>query len=137
MRKWFHPPWLHYGNRGREPISGLAFGGFLEPGYLAKKQSKYVQGWLCSYFNWEGQCRETAGFHTLDLFIAATILGDMWADPNNPKWDSHLEFPPGSVICENIFCDIEDQEVPIAKGSPEVYACIGELPDDPGNPETP
>ncbi|KAI9459777.1 hypothetical protein HD554DRAFT_1611545 [Boletus coccyginus] len=121
VRKWFHAPWLHYGDRGREPINGLVFGGFLEPGYLAKKQSKYTQGWLCSYFNWE----------------AATILGDMWADPNNPKWDNHLKFPPGSVICENIFCDIEDEEVPIAKGSPEVYACIGKLPDDPSKAETP
>lgn len=61
----------------------------------------------------------------------------MWADPNNPKWDDHLHFPHGSVICENIFCDVEDEEVPIAKGSPEAYACIGELPKYPGDARAP
>lgn len=53
----------------------------------------------------------------------------MWADPKKvPKWDSHLKFPVGSVICENIFCDVTD-EVPIAPGCPEVDASIGKLPD--------
>ncbi|KAF8553311.1 hypothetical protein OG21DRAFT_1485507 [Imleria badia] len=114
VRDWYHPPWLHYGPRGREPINGLTFGGYLDPGYLAKDQSKPIQGWLCSYFNWE----------------AATILGDMWADPKRiPKWDTHLNFPAGSVICENIFCDNTDG-VPIAEGSPAVKAAIGELPPD-------
>lgn len=61
-RKWYHPPWLHYGDKGREPINGLAFGGFLDPGYLTKTQNHWVQAWLCSYFNWEGQYHETVGF---------------------------------------------------------------------------
>lgn len=61
----------------------------------------------------------------------------MWADPNNPKWDKHLHFPVGSVICENIFCAITDEEFPIAKESPEVYACIGKLPKDPKNAKAP
>lgn len=61
----------------------------------------------------------------------------MWVDPNMPKWEDHLRFPVGSVICENIFVDVTDDEVPIAKGSPEAYACIGNLPKDPEHAEAP
>ena len=65
-------------------------------------------------------------------------MGDMWADPKKiPKWDTHLNFPAGSVICENIFCDNTDG-VPIAEGSPAIEGAIGKLPDGwkPGD-ETP
>lgn len=61
-----------------------------------------------------------------DISIAATVLGRLWADPNKPKWDNDhpVKFPVGSIIFENDFCDVSEDQVYTLKGAPTADACI-------------
>lgn len=65
------------------------------------------------------------------------MLGDIWHDPNEPKWESNLHFPPGSLICENVFADVTEKQVSFVKDTPVVYACIAQPPDDPNEKPDP
>ena len=58
----------------------------------------------------------------------------MWADPNKPKWDKDnpVKFPVGSIIFENDFCNVSEDEVYTLKGSPTADACIATV-DSNGN----
>jgi len=113
VRDWYHPPWLHYGDDGREPINGLKFGVEVKAKYISENQNRIVQCWACSYFNAR----------------AATVLGRLWVDPNKPKWDKDnpVKFPVGSIIFENDFCNVSEDEVYTLKGSPTADACIAEV----------
>lgn len=52
-------------HKGREPISGLRFGGSVPKKYLSETQDRILQGWLCSYFNEPGQCYNMTASATL------------------------------------------------------------------------
>jgi hypothetical protein len=111
LRDWYHPPWLHYGDHGREPINGLKYAADIPAKFISENQNRILQCWLCSYFN----------------APAATVLGRFWADPNEPKWDKDhpVKFPVGSIIFENAFCDVSEDQVYTLKGAPTADACIG------------
>jgi hypothetical protein len=52
------------------------------------------------------------------FFIAASVLGYIWADPNNPRVDQGIWFPEGSIVVKTIFSTATDEELPTMKGSP-------------------
>ncbi|KAH0840347.1 hypothetical protein J3R83DRAFT_1366 [Lanmaoa asiatica] len=119
-RDWYHPVWLHYGDNGREPINGLKYAAEIPEKFISENQNRILQGWLCSYFN----------------APAATVMRKLWADPNNPKWDEKhpVKFPIGSIIFENVFCDVTEKEVYTLAGSPTADACIATTNPD-GHPD--
>ncbi|KAJ8091840.1 hypothetical protein PM082_021076 [Marasmius tenuissimus] len=115
VRDWYHAPWMHYGPNGREPINGLTFERATPANELAKNQNRTLQSWACGFFNSE----------------AASVLGGVWQNPNQPDWETNLNFPHGSLICKNIFSTATNDEVPSMNGSPVWEACIAQSPADP------
>lgn len=59
-------------------------------------------------------------------------MGKMWEKHDDPKWDeNHLvKFPRGSIIFENIFCDVAEDELRSLKSAPTADACIAEVKPD-------
>jgi len=50
------------------------------------------------------------------------VFGDVWNDPNEPKWNKDIRFPPGSLVFKVLMSDGTDKELPFMKGSPEWQA---------------
>jgi len=114
-RQWYHSAWMHYGDSGREPIRGLTNEGFTPPYNLASGQSDYIASWANAFFNAK----------------AASVLGGIWKDPNNPRTNESLDFPEGSVLVKMLFTDATDEQLPSMKGSPEWKAAISPKAQDP------
>jgi len=114
VRRWYHAAWLHYGEGGREPIRGLTYEGATPPYNLAKGQSDYLGSWANAFFNDR----------------AATVLGGIWKDPNNPQ-TSNIKFPEGSVVTKALFTTATDDQLPSQKGAPVWQVAISPKPDSP------
>jgi hypothetical protein len=54
--------------------------------------------------------------------IAASVLGGVWKDPNEPNWNKDIRFPPGSLTFKALMSDATDKELPFMRGSPEWQA---------------
>lgn len=122
---------MHYGDHGREPISGLKYGTAIAPKYIAETQNRYIQGWANTYFNDHGQFRCLANSRS-NASKAASILHDVWGDgTKEPTWTDNIHFPLGSLIFETIFCDASDEEIYTLRGSPTIPACIIDRPSLP------
>ena len=53
------------------------------------------------------------------LFItAATVLGQIWADPNNPQ-ATRIKFPEKSVVIKTLFATASVEQIPSQRGAPE------------------
>jgi len=51
VRRWYHAPWMHYGNHGREPIHGLTMERTSPAGELAPTQPAGIQNWAVGMYN--------------------------------------------------------------------------------------
>jgi hypothetical protein len=51
IREWYHAPWMHYNQNGREPINGLTFERPTPAGELAKSQTRILQCWAIGFYN--------------------------------------------------------------------------------------
>lgn len=59
-------------------------------------------------------------FPVTNSLAAASVFGKIWLpDPANPKWDSSVTFPRGSVVFKILMSDATDSELPFMKGSPK------------------
>ncbi|WP_157778625.1 hypothetical protein [Massilia violaceinigra] len=113
VRKWYHAPWMHYGDTGREFIRGLtrerttpapATAG---RGELAPTQTRCFQNWAVGFYNPPG------GYQ----------VGRVWAKPGSP--DAALsQFPNGTVIAKLLFTTAPDAEVSYLKDTMEWRANI-------------
>ncbi|KAJ9131775.1 hypothetical protein NKR23_g11539 [Pleurostoma richardsiae] len=77
------------------------------PYEFAKTQKRQLQTWACGYYN----------------EIGAATFGDIWKDPNNPKWEN-VKFPLGSCVFKILLTDAKDAEVSTMKGAPSMQAVI-------------
>ncbi|KAL8797819.1 MAG: hypothetical protein Q9195_000171 [Heterodermia aff. obscurata] len=82
VRDWYHAPWMHYGNNGREPINGLTYERAIPRREFSKTQNDYLQNWACGYYNAAG----------------ASVFGQVWKDPSNPQWTKDVKFPEGTCV---------------------------------------
>jgi hypothetical protein len=123
VRPWYHAPWMHYEgwNYNREPLRGLTMERPPPLQDLASTQTRVLQTWACGYFN----------------SPAASVLGGVWKDPNEPNWNKDIRFPPGSLTFKALMSDATDKELPFMRGSPEWQAVIAKQPDPlkPANPK--
>jgi len=116
VRNWYHAPWLHYNETGRDPLRGLTFEGTTRPKSLSATQLGITQNWAIGFYNHQG----------------ATVFGKMWADPADPKWDGPVKFPWGSIVFKLIFTTATDADLPSMVGSPSWdVATALQFPDQP------
>ena len=116
-RAWYHVPWMHFGNRGREFIHGLTRERTTprpaQPGKgeLGPQQVSCFQNWAVSFFNARG------GYQ----------VGQVWRFPSNPDASSAV-FPEGTMVAKLLFTTATESEVPYLKGAFEWEADIHDLP---------
>jgi hypothetical protein len=106
-RKWFHAPWLHWGNNGREFVHGLTRERSSRPFELSPAQSQQYRNYAVGFYN------DVGGF----------TLGQVWANPDRPNLDK-AKFPEGTVSYKLLFTTAPVSIVPYLDGSPEWVADI-------------
>lgn len=118
VRKWFHAPWMHYGDSGREFIHGMTrerttpAASSPGKGELGPTQVSCAQNWAVGFFNAPG------GYQ----------IGKVWANPVKPD-PAQAQFPDGTVIAKLLFTAAPVSEVPYLKNSLEWQANVNVLPD--------
>lgn len=106
-RRWYHAPWMHWGNHGREPIHGLTFERMSLPGELSAQQTGTFQNWAVGFYN-------PLGGYT---------LGQVWKNPMHPN-ATVAQFPPNTVSMKLLFTEATPDQVPFLAGSKEWQAYI-------------
>jgi hypothetical protein len=54
-RPWYHAPWMHYGDAGREPLHGLTSERYTPPRELSATQQRTTQTWAVGFYNAAGE----------------------------------------------------------------------------------
>jgi hypothetical protein len=117
VRRWYHAPWMHYGDSGREFVHGLTRERTTPrptpalPAELHPNQTSCFQNWAVSFFNAPG------GYQ----------LGRIWADPWAPDATQAL-FPEGTVAAKLLFTSADETQVPYLKNALEWQANVSDLP---------
>lgn len=93
--RWYHIPWQHFGQFGREGVHGLTKEAPISPGQLAWSQHSKGQTYAVAFYNAHG------GY----------LIGTVWKDPDKPELHD-IRFPIGTVIFKLLFADIPIDEVP-------------------------
>jgi hypothetical protein len=97
-RIWYHAPWMHYGDSGREFIHGMTRERNSRPKELAPTQTCYWQNWAVGFYNAPG------GY----------IIGDVWKNPKTPDATKAI-FPDGTVSIKLLFTAAPQTQVPYLK----------------------
>jgi hypothetical protein len=103
-RKWYHIPWQHYGETGREGIHGLTKEAPVQPGQLAAGQGQPKPG--------ENYQTYAVGF--FNDFGGYTI-GQVWKNHFAPEASASSTpngFLEGTVISKLLFVDVPSEQVP-------------------------
>ena len=100
VRKWYHTPWLHAGNNGREFVHGMTRERSSRPRELHPNQSETFPNWAVGLYNPRG------GF----------TIGQVWEDPENPDPTAAL-FPEGAVAIKLLFTTASLDQVPYLENS--------------------
>lgn len=104
-RAWFHIPWQHYGDSGREGIHGLTKEAPVQPGQLAPGQGQpnatdHYQTYAVGFFN------DFGGY----------TIGQVWKDHFKPDASATTGpnggFLEGTVIFKLLFVDVPPAQVP-------------------------
>lgn len=107
VRAWYHAPWMHSTNNGREFVHGLTRERSSVPRELHPDQSSSFQNWAVSVYNAPG------GF----------VIGQVWKNPNSPNAAAAV-FPDGTVAVKLLFSTATVAQVPYLQGSVEWQAHI-------------
>lgn len=117
VRKWYHAPWMHYGDSGREFIHGMTRERSTPApatpgkGELGPDQKSCAQNWAVGFFNPRG------GYQ----------VGRVWASPKSP--DATLaQFPEGTVVAKLLFTAAPPNDVPYLRNTLEWQANVHVLP---------
>ena len=113
VRKWFHAPWLHSGNNGREFVRGMTHERTSQPGELHPSQTSSFQNWAVGMYNPMG------GY----------ILGKVWNAPAGPD-ATKAKFPDGTVAIKLLFTTATVAQVPFLHDSLEWQADINRDPQN-------
>jgi hypothetical protein len=108
VRKWYHAPWLHVGNKGREFIHGMTRERSTPARRLHPNQTSQFGAYAVGVYN----------------PIAAYTIGRVWKDHDNPD-PSKAIFPEGSVACKLLFTQATVAQVPYLAGAFEWQANAG------------
>ena len=100
IRTWYHTPWMHFGNNGREPIHGLTRERGSRWHELSDRQTRRTNNWAVGFYNARG----------------AFTIGQVWSDSTNPD-SSEAQFRAGTVSAKLLFTDATDEEAPYLKSS--------------------
>lgn len=101
-RNWYHMPWQHYSNNGREGFHGLTKEAPVKPLQLASTQNYSTSGaWAVGFFN----------------DIAGYTIGQVWKDHDNPDVTAMGGgFKHGAVLFKILFLsmpqEIAEKQVP-------------------------
>lgn len=117
VRKWFHAPWMHAGNGGREFVMGLTRERNSRALELAPTQTTCRQNWAVSFYN----------------DIGGVTFGEVWGDGTGIPKASKAQFRPGAVAAKLLFTEATETEVPLLAGAPTVTANVHAGPGVDGN----
>ncbi|MBV0913180.1 hypothetical protein [Anianabacter salinae] len=97
---WYHAPWQHWGETGREAYHGLTREGPLSAEVLAPSQSDASFAYAVGFYNAPG------GF----------AFGQVWPSANaGPNLDYFIEngnFPDGTIVGKFLFTVLDEAQVP-------------------------
>jgi hypothetical protein len=102
LRKWYHAPWLHSTNSGREFIHGMTKERPSRAGELGPAQTAQHDNWAVGFYNPRG----------------AFAIGQVWKDPAHPD-PRKATFPSHTVTCKLLFTTTPVAEAPFLDGSLE------------------
>jgi hypothetical protein len=108
-RAWYHAPWMHSGNSGREFIHGMTRERTSRPKELAPTQVSQFQNWAVGFYNAPG------GY----------TIGQVWKNHSVPN-PAAAVFPPGTVSVKLLFTAATIAEVPYLKNAFEWDANINQ-----------
>lgn len=111
--RWFHVPWQHYGEKGREGINGLTREATAQPKQLAPTQKDRFQTHAVAVYN------ELGGY----------TIGRVWRNQFEPNPKAAL-FPVGTVVVKVLFTQADENQVPYLKNPIRWKAFV----QDPANP---
>ena len=118
VRKWYHAPWMHWSDSGREFVHGLtrerttpvpAAG---QAGELGPGQTKCFQNWAVGFFNAPG------GY----------TVGQVWADPFSPD-AAKARFLDGTVVAKLLFTAATVDQAPYLANAFEWDANVSDIAD--------
>jgi len=113
VRKWYHVPWQHAGEKGREGINGLTREATAIPKQLAPTQTKKYQTHAVALYN-------PLGGYT---------IGKVWANQFEPNVAA-ARFPVGTVVAKVLFTQADKTEVPYLV-NPVSWRAYVQDPNDP------
>ncbi|KAK3380697.1 hypothetical protein B0T24DRAFT_571599 [Lasiosphaeria ovina] len=108
IRPWYHAPWMHWNDNGREPVHGLTFERPTKAGELSDKQKTVVQAWAVGFYNW----------------IGAATFGEIWEDPAKPNWEKGVLFRPGTCVFKILMTEANETQLFNLKDAPTMQAFI-------------
>jgi hypothetical protein len=111
VRKWYHAPWLHAGNNGREFVRGMTHERSSRPRELHPQQTSTFQNWAVGAYNPRG------GY----------TIGRVWNAIGGPNV-SRAKFPSGTVAVNLLFTTATVNQVPYLQGAFEWQADINRNP---------
>lgn len=116
VRPWYHAPWMHYGDSGREYVRGMtrerSTPAPTQPGTgeFGPQQTSCAQNWAVGFLNAPGDY----------------TLGQVWANPDAPDPVRAL-FPEGTVAAKLLFTALPVEQAPYLQGTLEWDANIDVL----------
>ena len=124
IRKWYHAPWLHFGDKGREYINGLTRERAAPPLEIHDQQDEWLENWAVGMYNAPG------GY----------TLGQVWkVDSNVPKTEN-ADFPEGTVSFKLLFTGGTVDKVPFLENTlmweANIYENNGKKLNEKNMPET-
>jgi hypothetical protein len=102
VRKWYHTPWLHRGNKGREYIRGTTRERTTPARRLHPSQVDPFGAYAVGFYN----------------PLGGYAIGQVWKDLHNPD-PGKAVFPEGSVACKLLFTQATVAQVPYLAGTVE------------------
>lgn len=93
--QWYHVPWQHYGEKGREGIHGLTREASTKPTQLADSQTKEHETHAVALYN----------------FVGGYTIGEVWKNQFAPNANA-ARFEPGTVVVKVLFTQAKADEVP-------------------------
>ena len=94
-RDWYHMPWQHYTDKGREGIHGLTQEAPVAQYQLAPTQTSKTSGAVA------------VGFYNN---VAGYTIGEVWKDHNAPDVSKNVAFKNGAVLFKLLFVTLSPDE---------------------------
>jgi hypothetical protein len=116
FRKWYHVPWQHYGEKGREGIHGLTREATAHAGQYGATHKSSFQSHAVAVYN----------------AIGGYTIGKVWEDQFDPN-PRAARFPEGTVVAKVLFTQAKEDEVPYLH-NPLIWKAYIQDPKFPNDP---